>query len=313
MYNLVAVLGGTQLSTTPLQVVGAGQPLIPIIQMEDAPPNSPPDPAPLIEGSPFVLIFEGFQPGMVNVFVNSPAGQLIGTTTSTARVRSRHLSSGLPSRERTTCMHKPPTLSAASNLPVSVVPLRHKNGSCTVALPDKPEGARSTGGNGNLLLLGQQLAGQSVAPQLDGRPHIKIEREVSLWSIEANTTWRTSKHKSRAQDTIGYNGRHSGFEEIISIIHKPGWTTPAEYVLVSGTVDRMHEQAKALASLRQTLLNGGRAVELNLRPLLPDKASKKTTQHQVVIFTPYLRQAYHRDILTSLLLKGQEQSVRIRF
>ena len=84
MYNLVAVLGGTQLSTTPLQVVGAGQPLIPIIQMEDAPPNSPPDPAPLIEGSPFVLIFEGFQPGMVNVFVNSPAGQLIGTTTSTS-------------------------------------------------------------------------------------------------------------------------------------------------------------------------------------------------------------------------------------
>ena len=58
-------------------------------------------------------------------------------------------------------------------------------------------------------------------------------------------------------------------EEMINIIHKPGWTTPAEYVLVSGLVDTMHEQAKALASLRQTLLNGGRAVELNPQPLPP--------------------------------------------
>lgn len=58
-------------------------------------------------------------------------------------------------------------------------------------------------------------------------------------------------------------------EEMISIIHKPGWTTPAEYVLVSGLVDTMHEQAKVLASLRQTLLNGGRTVELNPQPLPP--------------------------------------------
>jgi hypothetical protein len=58
-------------------------------------------------------------------------------------------------------------------------------------------------------------------------------------------------------------------EEMISIIHKPGWTTPAEYVLVSGLVDVMHDHAKALASLRQTLLNGGRAVELNPQPLPP--------------------------------------------
>ena len=58
-------------------------------------------------------------------------------------------------------------------------------------------------------------------------------------------------------------------EEMISIIHKPGWTTPAEYVLVSGLVDTMHEQAMVLASLRQTLLNGGRTVELNPQPLPP--------------------------------------------
>jgi hypothetical protein len=58
-------------------------------------------------------------------------------------------------------------------------------------------------------------------------------------------------------------------EEMISIIHKPGWTTPAEYLLVSGMVDALSEHAKALASLRQTLINGSRAVELNPQPLPP--------------------------------------------
>lgn len=80
-YNLVAVLGSTQLATTPLQVVGAGQQLPANIQVEDAPPNSP---ANLIEGSLFVLILQGFLPGTVSVFVDSPSGHLIGTTTSTS-------------------------------------------------------------------------------------------------------------------------------------------------------------------------------------------------------------------------------------
>jgi hypothetical protein len=80
-YNLVAMLGGTQLATTPLQVEGVGQPLPTNIQVEYAPPNSP---ANLIEGSPFTLILQGFLPGTVSVFVDSPAGQMIGTTTSTS-------------------------------------------------------------------------------------------------------------------------------------------------------------------------------------------------------------------------------------
>ncbi len=56
-------------------------------------------------------------------------------------------------------------------------------------------------------------------------------------------------------------------EELIIIIHRPGWTTPAEYVLVSGLVDAMHEHAKTLASLKQTLITGSRAVQDNTEPL----------------------------------------------
>jgi hypothetical protein len=61
-------------------------------------------------------------------------------------------------------------------------------------------------------------------------------------------------------------------EEMIFIIHKPGWTTPAEYLLVSGLVDAMHEHTNALASLRQTLINGSRAVELNPQPIPPGQS-----------------------------------------
>ena len=75
------MLAGTQLATTPLQVVGAGQPLQPIIQVQGFPPNAPS--VVIVELSQFTLIFEGFPPGTVSVYVDSPAGQLIGTTTST--------------------------------------------------------------------------------------------------------------------------------------------------------------------------------------------------------------------------------------
>lgn len=81
MYNLVAMQGSPPIAATPLQVVGAGQPLPPVIQVEGTSANSP---AELIEGSLFILSLQGFQPGMVSVFVDSPAGQLIGTTASTS-------------------------------------------------------------------------------------------------------------------------------------------------------------------------------------------------------------------------------------
>ncbi len=80
MYNLTAVLTGTQLAFTPLQVVAAGQPLPPSIEVDGvALPNT----ANLTEGNPFTVSFEGFLPGTVSVFVDSPTtGQLIGTATS---------------------------------------------------------------------------------------------------------------------------------------------------------------------------------------------------------------------------------------
>lgn len=79
MYNLTAVLPGIAPVSTELQVVAAGQPLPPSIQVVGV---QPPATAFLTGGVPFTVSFEGFLPGTVSVFVDSPAGQLIGTAAS---------------------------------------------------------------------------------------------------------------------------------------------------------------------------------------------------------------------------------------
>ncbi len=66
-------------------------------------------------------------------------------------------------------------------------------------------------------------------------------------------------------------------EELIILMRRPGWTTPAEYLLVSATVYAMQQQMETLAALRQTLLNASRAIaqadELNPQPLPPGEVS----------------------------------------
>jgi len=54
--------------------------------------------------------------------------------------------------------------------------------------------------------------------------------------------------------------RDGDFKELIKIIHQPGWTTPAELTLVTGTVESMIAQSKALIGLKQALIKGSREV-----------------------------------------------------
>ena len=79
MYNLTAVLPGIAPVSTELQVVAAGQPLPPSIQVVGV---QPPATAFLTDEVPFTVSLEGFLPGTVSVFVDSPTGQLIGTAAS---------------------------------------------------------------------------------------------------------------------------------------------------------------------------------------------------------------------------------------
>lgn len=50
---------------------------------------------------------------------------------------------------------------------------------------------------------------------------------------------------------------------LIAIIHRPGWTTPAEWLFVNGILDSMAIHTEALAGLQQSLLAGSAAVGNN--------------------------------------------------
>lgn len=49
-------------------------------------------------------------------------------------------------------------------------------------------------------------------------------------------------------------------KELLRIIRFKGWTTPAEFTLVSSIVDSMTAQAAALTQLKRELLRGSRQV-----------------------------------------------------
>lgn len=69
--------------------------------------------------------------------------------------------------------------------------------------------------------------------------------------------------EGRIKELSGHMSKMSStddFDELLVIIHRPGWTTPAELLLVAGLVDAMHEHAQAFATLRQALIHGSRAV-----------------------------------------------------
>ncbi len=50
------------------------------------------------------------------------------------------------------------------------------------------------------------------------------------------------------------------FEELLLIIHRPGWTTVAEFELVSGIVETLQVHAQAMVRLKQALMAGSRQV-----------------------------------------------------
>jgi hypothetical protein len=69
---------------------------------------------------------------------------------------------------------------------------------------------------------------------------------------------------------------NTDLEELRRLFHQPWWTTPAEFMLVSGVVYAMQEHAKFLTNLKQVLIDGSRAVgsesELNPQPLPPKQS-----------------------------------------
>jgi len=57
-------------------------------------------------------------------------------------------------------------------------------------------------------------------------------------------------------------GDNSDLIELLKVIHRPGWTTPAEFTFATSIVDSLIGQARNLVALRKSLLAGSRDVEL---------------------------------------------------
>lgn len=50
------------------------------------------------------------------------------------------------------------------------------------------------------------------------------------------------------------------FRKLILEWRRPGWTTPAEFIFVSGIIDSMAAQTAAIAQLKGNLIKGSKAV-----------------------------------------------------
>jgi hypothetical protein len=50
------------------------------------------------------------------------------------------------------------------------------------------------------------------------------------------------------------------YQSLIQQWHKPGWTTPAEYLLVSGTLETMIQQAQTLERCKEIVFAGSQQI-----------------------------------------------------
>jgi hypothetical protein len=55
-------------------------------------------------------------------------------------------------------------------------------------------------------------------------------------------------------------GTTEDLRELLRIIHQPGWTTVAEFLLTNGFIDSITAQARTIAAQREALLNAAREV-----------------------------------------------------
>lgn len=71
---------------------------------------------------------------------------------------------------------------------------------------------------------------------------------------------RLEKQISALSNALAKLSNADDFRELILILRRPGWTTPAEFTFASGIVTSMTTQVKGLAALKADLIAGSKAV-----------------------------------------------------
>jgi hypothetical protein len=62
------------------------------------------------------------------------------------------------------------------------------------------------------------------------------------------------------QKTVHAFAHEDTYAQLLKFIHQPGWTTPAEYLLVHGAINSMNAQFRELTALRDTVLGAAREI-----------------------------------------------------
>lgn len=73
----------------------------------------------------------------------------------------------------------------------------------------------------------------------------------------------TAHLEARIKHVVGLRAKLAGdpgWDELLQVIHRPGWTTPAEHTLVLAAVEHLATQLEALTTFQSTVLQAGRQV-----------------------------------------------------
>jgi hypothetical protein len=71
---------------------------------------------------------------------------------------------------------------------------------------------------------------------------------------------RLEKQITALSNALAKLSNKEDFRELILILRRPGWTTPAEFRFASGIVASMTTQVKGLAALKADLIAGSKEV-----------------------------------------------------
>jgi len=71
---------------------------------------------------------------------------------------------------------------------------------------------------------------------------------------------RLEKQITDVSDALAHLGTKEDFLHLIRIIHRPGWTTPAELAFLRASLEAMHAQARAMQAFRAELVRASEQV-----------------------------------------------------
>ena len=62
------------------------------------------------------------------------------------------------------------------------------------------------------------------------------------------------------QKTVHAFAKEDVYSQLVKYIHQPGWTTPAEFLLVEGVINAMNAQLRELTALRDVVVGASRQI-----------------------------------------------------